>query len=342
MGAGVRSRRPIRLVLVVVVALMLAGVAAAREQQAPAASAQGQSTTSEMPAMQQSGMAQPSLGDLARQQRRADQALGKSPKVFTNENLPAAATSLTILGSPENHGGVDAAPDKTDRARSEHSQEYYESRARELRGSLDLHQRELEVLQQELGENQVQYYADPSKALHQEYSRQDINRVRESIDRKQEEVNRDQQALSGLEDELRRNGGEPGWLEGEPSAARAGNQRDLAGVEKGSEQYWRRRFSAAREALARASEERQLAEDELRLLQSQQAHDWGTGADTSADPKITDKQTEVQSKRAAEAQAQQELDALENEFQQSGAPEDWSKPDPGNPDRPVPPQKPGG
>jgi hypothetical protein len=278
-----------------------------------------------------------SLGDLARQQRHARQTSQTPKAVYTNDNMPAAAGNLTILGSSEGQGGAEAAAGKENASPSAPGEDSYRNQYRDLAKRLDIDQRELAVLHQELGQNQIQYYSNPSQAMQQEYSRNDINRLRQAIDEKQQQVDADQQALSDVEDVLRRQGSEPGGIKAAPSAGPLPSAPpDLSGVPKRSEEYWRRRFSAARQALAWAQEERQLAEDELSLLQSQQAHDWGTPAATSAEPKVAAKQSEVDDKRAAEAKAQQELDALEKEFQQSGSPEEWSKPDTTSPDSAVP------
>ena len=75
-----------------------------------------------------------------------------------------------------------------------------------------LHERELAVLQQKLSQNQVQFYPDPNKSLLQEYTRSDINKLQQDIDKKKWEIAGDDKALADLEDQLRREGGEPGWL----------------------------------------------------------------------------------------------------------------------------------
>lgn len=287
---------------------------------------------------QEESAASPSLGELARQQRAAQsQVSGKTVRAYTNDNVPGSG-DLTIQVSREDQN---AAKANSKPGALQGKPEEYGARAQKLSNRLETHQRELEVLQQELGENEVQYYSNPSQAVQQQYSREDINGVRTAIDRKQQQVDEDRQAISDLEDEVRREGGDPQSLEAaSPHAITPPAQLDLSGTEKGSEEYWRRRFGAAREALAWAQEQRQLAEDELHLLQSQQAHDWGTPAAESAEPKIAGKQQEVESRREAEAQAQQELDALEKEFLQSGSPEAWSKPDAPEPDVTGLPQNP--
>jgi hypothetical protein len=314
-----RCRLAVRTALLVQAAALAAGISHSQQDAAP----------------------QPSLADLAREQRALQATKPAQPlKIYTNDNLPSAAGNLTILGTPEMKGGAEAAAGKPDVSTAKHGEEYYRAREHELRALLDVHQRELEVLQQRLGQNQVEYYSNPSEALQQQYSREDINRLQAAIDQKQQQVDADRQALTDLEDDLRRQGGDSGWLNAEAPATQPAARPDLSGVQKGSEEYWRLRFKAAREALAHAQEARQLAEDELGLLQSQQAHDWGTPAAASADSRIEEKRNEVASKREAESEAQQQLEALEKEFQQSGAPDEWNKPDAASPIGSVLRQKP--
>jgi len=67
------------------------------------------------------------------------------------------------------------------------------------------------VLQREQDKAQVQYYADPQKALSEQYSRKDINDKDAKIAAKKQEIAQLKQGLDDLEDELRKSGGDPGW-----------------------------------------------------------------------------------------------------------------------------------
>jgi ribosomal protein L19E len=262
----------------------------------------------------------PSLGQIARQQRaERDNSSNPPPRVFTNDNLPKSSGGLSIIGPPPGEKNAFAkAMNET------HAAGVLHRRVADLRQQLETHQRELAVLQQKLGENEVQYYPNPNDTLHQEYSREDINRLTLAIDQKKKQIDADQQALSDAEDELARQGLAPAAPEtGDESLPPS--KPDLSGVPKGSEQYWRLRFKAAREALAKAQEQQKLAEDEFALLQSQQAHEIASGGAAAFDPQISAKQAEVESKRAAAAQAQRDLDSVEQEFKQSGAPQSWSE-----------------
>lgn len=94
-----------------------------------------------------------------------------------------------------------------------------------------------------------------------------------------------------------------------------------------TQDYWQRRFKSARAKLARAEEERQLVEDELNLLQIQQTRELDATAKQQLGEKVAAKQTEVDDKRAVADKARKALEDLESEFEESGAPEDWSKTD---------------
>ena len=92
-------------------------------------------------------------------------------------------------------------------------------------------------------------------------------------------------------------------------------------------EYWQGKFKEARKTLARAKEEQQLAEDELNLLQIQQARELGPDAKDELGTRAHNKELEVAAEQAATDKAQKALDDLEQEFSDSGAPEEWSKTD---------------
>jgi hypothetical protein len=91
--------------------------------------------------------------------------------------------------------------------------------------------------------------------------------------------------------------------------------------------YWQDRFKAAKQRIADAEELQRLAEDELSLLQIQQARELSPDAKSDLDAQVKAKSAEVESKRAQTAKAQKALEDLEKDFKESGAPEDWSKTD---------------
>lgn len=94
---------------------------------------------------------------------------------------------------------------------------------------------------------------------------------------------------------------------------------------KKTKEYWQDKFKPLRAQLAAAQEQQQLVEDELNLLQIQLARELDPTAKANLDAKVKAKQNEVDEKRAATEKAKKDLADLEKEFQESGAPEEWSK-----------------
>lgn len=88
---------------------------------------------------------------------------------------------------------------------------YWHKKFAKARANLARSEKELEVLQRDLNKNEVQYYPDPQKALMQQYTRQDINSDRAKLEAKRQEVEANKKAISDLEDDLRKAGGDPGW-----------------------------------------------------------------------------------------------------------------------------------
>ena len=111
--------------------------------------------------------------------------------------------------------------------------------------------------------------------------------------------------------------------------ARPGNTPAEEGSK--SKEYWRARFKSARARLAHAKEEQTLVEDELRLLQIQQARELNPDHSRKLNGQIDASTVELEGKRAATEKARSAMEQLEKEFKESGAPQDWlqegAKPD---------------
>jgi len=168
-----------------------------------------------------------SLGELAKKLRSQRVASQKSVRVFTNDNLPRGpgAGGISIAGSmatesPAQPGQPSSSASAAGTAAGAsaggpsgtHDEKYYRERMAELRSRLELHQRELSVLQQKQGQDQMQFYGDPNKTLQQEYSRSDINKVTDEAAKKQAEIDGNNRAIQDLQDQLRREGAPSGWL----------------------------------------------------------------------------------------------------------------------------------
>ncbi len=113
-----------------------------------------------------------------------------------------------------------------------------------------------------------------------------------------------------------------------PSSEKTSN-KDLEsqGDKAKTRDYWQEKFKAARQDVAKAKEQQQLSEDELNLLQIQQAREMNPMAKEDLTTKVQAKQTEVDINSATTEAAQKALGDLEKEFKDSGAPDDWSQTD---------------
>ena len=179
------------------------------------------------------------LGDLARQLKAQRAKSEKKSKVFTNDDLatlppsgersaasPAKSSSKTAKeakpgekptketsGNEAGKESAKAPPAET--GEETHGEKYYRERMSKLQDRLQIDQRELSVLEQKLGQNQMQYYPDPNKGLLQESgptAMSDIHKLQDQIDKKKAEIAADQEAIDDLREQLRREGGDAGWL----------------------------------------------------------------------------------------------------------------------------------
>ena len=157
-----------------------------------------------------------SLGTLARKLKKEESKEGAKPaKVFTNDDIPKA----TEIGSATSTGEQASKPATSEKSKAgageEKGEQYFRSKMADLRAQLALHQRELNVLNQKLSQNQLENYNDPQKTLEQTstpafYS--DQQKLKDDISKKQEQIDADNKAMDDLRAELQRAGGDPGWI----------------------------------------------------------------------------------------------------------------------------------
>jgi len=107
------------------------------------------------------------------------------------------------------------------------------------------------------------------------------------------------------------------------TTAPAGAEED----ERQTKEFWQGRFKTLRQRLADTEELQRLAEDELSLLQIQQARELSPDPQGGLEAKVKAARAEVEAKRLQIAKLRKELEELEKEFKDSGAPTEWSKTD---------------
>jgi hypothetical protein len=163
------------------------------------------------PAQQSTGDA---VADAARKARAEKKEAPKTKKVYTDDDVTKMppVTTATATGNPEEQKPADASKADGSGASGAQSEEAgWRKKFRDLHDKIAAAEKELDVLQRESEKAQVQYYADPQKALNEQYSRKDINDKNSKIDAKKQEITQLKQQQDDMEDALRKSGGDPGW-----------------------------------------------------------------------------------------------------------------------------------
>lgn len=153
-----------------------------------------------------------SLADAARKAREAEKNSPKAPVVFTNDNIPTSPRGVSVVGNSAAASADQAANSEAQTAADKSNDETsWRKRFADARHKIEQDQTELSILQREMGELNLQYYPNPTEALMQSVTRSDLTKKQNAIDAKQKELDADKQALSNLEDDLRKAGGDPAW-----------------------------------------------------------------------------------------------------------------------------------
>jgi len=268
-----------------------------------------------------------SLGDIARKLKaQQGQTTPKTQgKVYTNDDV---ASSKSPGGVSEASSSGSSTEAESGEARGE---KYFRQEYSKLLAKKELDQRELEVLQKKLNQNDVQFYSDPNKGLQQQYTREDINKNQNELNKKQQDLAADDQAISDLQDQLRRDGGDPGWLVAgpvsiEPEAEeRTGKNTGEDKDKKKTKEYWQSRFQPARATLKKAEEAQKLVEDEMNFLKIRQVQEPSADAQAEIKSKLDEAQTNLDDATAVTEKARKVLDDLQKAFDESGAPAEWSQ-----------------
>ncbi len=170
----------------------------------PPAATSGQSSTAS------STPAQDSLAEAARKARERRKEESKTPRVFTNENIPTSG-GISSVGAPAGSSSAEGTKSGTPAASSGSGEQFWRDKFADLRHKLEQDKENLDLSQRELGTLSTQFYSDPNQQMQQQLTRSDINKKTAEIDKAKAQVDADQQAISDAEDDLRKSGGDPGW-----------------------------------------------------------------------------------------------------------------------------------
>ena len=157
------------------------------------------------------------VADAARKARADKKEAPKPKKVYTDDDVskmpPVTTATATDTGAAETPKPADAGKaggaGESGGAQSEEAS--WRKKFKDLHEKIAQAEKDLDVLQRESEKSQVQYYADPQKALNEQYSRKDINDKNAKIEAKKQEIAQLKQSQDDMEDALRKAGGDPGW-----------------------------------------------------------------------------------------------------------------------------------
>lgn len=278
-----------------------------------------------------------SIADYARklkEQQQKSTLPSKPAKVYTNDDVKPleGAGGVTVASAP-----ATSTKAETDGGGA-HDAKYYQKAYGKLLAQKQLHERQLEVLQAKLAINDVQYYSDPNKYLQQTSgptARSDINKAQADVNAKKLEVENDDKAISDLQDQLRSDGGDPGWLrepapsieslsEDKPPSTETTQEKNPKDKKK-TKEFWQAKFRTARANLRKAEEVQKLLEDEISLLQKRKVTEMSPDAQTQIDQGLSARQPELDSATAATGKARKDLADLQKDFDESEAPQEWSE-----------------
>lgn len=164
------------------------------------------------------------VADAARKAQEKKKDAPKPKKVYTDDDITTKKNDISVVGQAPAQSdqataqqATSVAVQKTEKAKTTqekedpNSEKAWRQRFAALRERISNAERELDVLQREENKAGVQYYSDPSKALNEQYSRDEINKKAAKIEAKQKEIADLKQQWSDMEDQLRKIGGDPGW-----------------------------------------------------------------------------------------------------------------------------------
>ncbi len=163
------------------------------------------------------------VADAARKAQEKKKDAPKPKKVYTEDDINTKKSDISVVGPAPVQTDASANPaqtnpdapkadkKKTEQKEDPNSEKAWRTRFAELRTKIETAERELDILQREENKADVQYYSDPTKAMNEQYSRDEINKKAAKIDAKRKEIASLKQQWDDMEDQLRKSGGDPGW-----------------------------------------------------------------------------------------------------------------------------------
>jgi chromosome segregation ATPase len=152
-----------------------------------------------------------SAAEAARKAQEQKKSAPKAKRSFSTDDVASLRGKASSVGA---EASAPAEGEKPAGTSSGDDEAAWRAKFTEARGKLAQAEKELDILQRELNLMSQQYYSDPTKAMQEQYERKEINEQRAKIDAKQKEIQQLKQAISDMEDELRKAGKPIGWSRG--------------------------------------------------------------------------------------------------------------------------------
>jgi len=173
----------------------------------------------------------PSVADAARKARAQKKGEPPAKQVWDDDNIPKvpretpaekpAGDGATAAGGegPAATPGPDAKAGTSEDTAAKQAQleAQWRQKFAAAHKKLDDDQKDLDLMQREYQLKRQQYYTDPNTALKQQYNNYgggrgpELEDLQKKIDETKQKIEADKQAISDLEDQLRRDGLPPGW-----------------------------------------------------------------------------------------------------------------------------------
>lgn len=163
------------------------------------------------------------VAEAAKKAREQKKDAPKPKKVYTDDDISTKKSDISVVGpapapAPTAEAATTTASSTTvtpatdsSKPADANSEKAWRARFGALRTKIATAEQELDVLQREENKGGVQYYADPTKAMNEQYSREEINKRAAKIEAKKKQIADLKQQWSDTEDALRAAHGDPGW-----------------------------------------------------------------------------------------------------------------------------------
>ncbi len=208
MKRGVKNWLPEKHLRLLVVMLFAAGTAAAQAQSQTAASPS--QTTSGSQAAPQAN--QESVGDAARK-AKADKGKSKARKVYTDEDLPTAGHTISVVGDANASGDASRQAEnsevKSGSSDAAKQEQYWRGRAQKIREQMNALDEQIAKLKDDIKKNGASGF-DASSGLQKNVIYVDDKNARlQRMEQKRAELDKQ---MDQLQEEGRKAGASPSWF----------------------------------------------------------------------------------------------------------------------------------